>query len=85
MSPNGPMSKDDLIKEWRWNLTNHTPTVDGIKKIEKIRSAAKLFAEVMIDNCPTSRDLSLALTAMEEATFHANAAIARNETNDVKG
>jgi hypothetical protein len=79
-----PMSSEELIREWRWNLTNHTPTEEGIKKIEKIRSAAKLFAEVMIDNCPTSRDLSLALTSMEEATFHANASIARNLTDDKK-
>lgn len=79
-----PMSNEELLKEWKWNLTNHTPTEEGIAKIGRIRSAAKLFAEVMIDNCPTSRDLSLALTSMEEATFHANAAIARNMTDDVK-
>lgn len=79
-----PMTKEELVAEWNWNLTNHKPTAEGIEKIEKVRAAAKAFAEVMIENCPTSRDLSLALTSMEEATFHANAAIARNETDDKK-
>lgn len=79
-----PTTTEELVLEWRWNLSYHTPTEEGIKQITKIRSAAKLFAEVMIENCPTSGDLSLALTSMEEAVFHANAAIARNMTDDKK-
>lgn len=80
----GPMTKEQLQAEWHWNLTNHKPTAEGIEKIEAVRAGAKEFVDILLANCPTSRDLSLALTALEEATFHANASIARNETNDVK-
>ncbi len=78
------MSKEQLVKEWRFNLSNHTPTEEGKEAMTKLRSAAKLYAEVLIDQCPTSRDLSLALTALEESLFHGNAAIARNLTDDEK-
>lgn len=79
-----PMSKDQLKKEWEWNLTNHTPTPEGIEKIEKLREAGKAYVNAMLDLCPTSRDLSLALTCVEEGSMHAIASIARSETNDVK-
>ena len=34
---------------------------------------------LMIASCPDSRELSLALTNLEQAVFWANASIARNE------
>lgn len=73
-----PLNKAELVAVWRDNFSNHTPTKEGHEKIEKIRSATKLLAEVLIDNCPTSRELSLALTSLEEASFHANSAVARH-------
>lgn len=79
-----PMSKDQLKKEWDWNLSNHKPTEAGIEKIEKLRAAGKEYINTMLELCPTSRDLSLALTSVEEASFHAIASIARSETDDVK-
>jgi hypothetical protein len=73
-----------LKKEWEWNLTNHKPTDEGIAKIEKLRAAGKEYVNAMLDLCPISRDLSLALTSLEVASFHAIASIARSETDDVK-
>ena len=34
---------------------------------------------MLVDECPDSRELSVALTKLEEAVMWANAAIARNE------
>ena len=65
-----------------WNLTNHTPTPDGIKKIEAIRHAAKQFGLAIINNAPHTRERSTAITNLEQAVMHATAAIARNETED---
>ena len=39
------------------------------------------FAIFLTKTCPESRELSLALTHLEEAVMQANAAIARNETS----
>lgn len=62
-----------------WNLTNHTPNADQIMMIEDVRSWAKKFAKAVIASCPPSRELSLALSAIEQATTNAVAAIARAE------
>ena len=43
------------------------------------RQACSGLAEVILRNCPPSRERSLALTKLEEVMFWANAAIARNE------
>lgn len=42
-----------------------------------IRSTAKKFAELIVEECPASRETSLAVTKLEEAVFWANAALAR--------
>ncbi len=47
---------------------------------------AKSFAEILMLSCPRSRELSLALTNLEQSVMWAIAAIARNEkeeTSDV--
>jgi hypothetical protein len=56
----------------------HAP--DAGKKVlhETARSQAKATAEEWAEMLPESREKSLALTALEEALFWANAAIARN-------
>lgn len=70
--------------QWGYNLTNHTPTPDGIRKMEVMRTTAKVMAHAIIDICPAGRDQALALTSCEQMLFHANAAIARlhNEDNN---
>jgi hypothetical protein len=61
------------------NFTYHAPKGDQAAKYEIIRSMAKDVAAHLLMLCPRSRELSLALTKLEEAVFWANAAIARNE------
>lgn len=46
----------------------------------QIRAQAQAFAEFLIDHCPVGRELSTALTKIEEAVFHGNASIARERT-----
>ena len=44
-----------------------------------IREMAKRFSLHLAGECPQSRELSLAITKLEEVMFWANASIARNE------
>ena len=44
-----------------------------------LRDKAKELAMLLADECPDSREKSLALTKLEESIMWANAAIARNE------
>ena len=44
-----------------------------------MRSQGHSLAKVMVAQCPESRELSRAITKLEEAVFWANASIARNE------
>ena len=61
------------------NFTYHPPKGDQTEKYELIRDAAKAFAWVLLRLCPESRELSLAITHLEDAVMWANSAIARNE------
>jgi hypothetical protein len=61
------------------NFTYHRPFGDQPDRYELIRSRASDFAMVLMHNCPKSRELSLALTHLEESVMEANASIARNE------
>jgi len=60
-------------------FTYHPPFGDQPRRYEDMRRNAYSLAGLMIGSCPESRELSLALTKLEEAVFWANAAIARNE------
>lgn len=62
-------------------FTYHPPFGNQPLRYEKIRSMAWVFAEYLVNNCPDSRELSLAITKLEETVFFANAAIARHEEN----
>lgn len=69
----------DQIKKRENNFTYHAPKGDQAVRYGTIREAAKILAELLDDNCPPSRELSLAMTKLEEVVFWANASIARNE------
>lgn len=69
------MNTDDLDNRF----THHPPKGDQAERYESIRAYAKFFAGVINELCPDSREKSLAVTALEEATMWANASIARNE------
>lgn len=61
------------------NFTYHPPKPDQLLRYEEIRKNGLVFAELIVKDCPPSRERSLALTALENAIMWANAAIARNE------
>lgn len=48
------------------------------KKYSRIRVKAKELAYIIEEECPVSREKSLAMTKLEEASMWANASIARN-------
>lgn len=76
-SPYG--ADDKMLERLENNFVYHSPKPGQGERYEEIRSAAKRYALLLCDLTPPSREQSLALTALEEATFWANAAIARNE------
>ena len=61
------------------NFTYHAPTPDQLPRFEQIRDEGRELALLLNALCPQSRELSLALTKLEEVVMWANASIARNE------
>ncbi|MCK4960396.1 MAG: hypothetical protein KAT00_13370 [Planctomycetes bacterium] len=60
------------------NFTHHPPKGNDQEVYEALRERGKQFAALMLHHCKPSRELSLALTKLEEAVMWANAAGARN-------
>jgi len=60
-------------------FTYSAPKPDQTPRYEHIRTNAKAMAEHWCMECPAGRELSLALTNLEQAVMWAYAAIARNE------
>ena len=73
-----PLTEDDLARTKK-DFSYHAPKPNQIPRYGEIRDEAKDFAEVILINCPPSRERSLALTNLEQAVMWANASIARNE------
>ena len=67
------------ISELQSNFTYHAPKPGQPEKYVVIRDTAKGLAMLINDNCPDSREKSLAMTKLEECVMWANASIARNE------
>lgn len=57
---------------------HHPPTGPKVELHQTMRTTYKAVARVVAE-LPPSREQSLAITALEESMFWANAAIARNE------
>ena len=72
----------DLIERIENDFVYHAPFGDQAVRYENIRNAAKKLAKYFAASCPESRELSLALTNLEQAVFWANASIARNEKQE---
>ena len=53
------------------SLSHQVPGAAGVKKIEVLREAAKVFAEAIESQTPVSRERSLAITKLEEALMWA--------------
>jgi len=70
---------EDMKKRIQRNFTYHPPKNDQADRYERIRATAGELARLLVTSCPQSRELSLALTDLENAVMWANASIARNE------
>lgn len=68
-----------ILETIRNRFTYHSPKGTQPERYEKIRAAGLILAELLVENCPESRELSLSLTKLDETVMWANAAIARNE------
>jgi len=73
------MSASDkaLLERIENDFTYHAPTSDKQKKYERLRDMAKDLALAIADECPDSRERSLAITQVEQSVMWANASIAR--------
>lgn len=60
------------------NFKHHVPGEEDLAKYTLLRADFRAVVERLLKTCPKSRERSLALTKLEEASFWANASIARN-------
>lgn len=72
------MSKEELISRIENNHMFHSETPQVASRFHEVRLITEVCAKELVKLCPEGRELSLALTHLEEAMFWANAAIARN-------
>lgn len=56
----------------------HTPTREKTEGFEEMRTRARHLAHSLVEIVPPGRELSTALTKLEEVIFHANAGLARH-------
>lgn len=78
------MTKDELLKRINNNHKHYPPqTQKRIDNHQRVRHVTAECARSLVEVCPVSRELSLALTALEEAMFWANSAVARNENEAI--
>lgn len=67
----------------RDRFTYHAPTPETIPLFEEIRASGLTMARAVLNRTKPGREQSLAITKIEEAVMHANAALARNGAPDV--
>lgn len=60
-------------------FTYRPPLATQPARYVSIRQAANDFAKLLNESCPRSRELSLAMTNLEQVVMWGNASIARNE------
>lgn len=58
-------------------FTYHAPTGDQPARYERLRAKALEFAQLIMEDCPSSAERSTALTNLDVVVMFANAAIAR--------
>ena len=68
------MPQYDLENTFRY----HAPKDDQPARYEALRAKAKELAALILETVPDSRERSIALNKVEEASMWANAGIARN-------
>ena len=67
------------LKQNEMTFKYHAPKEGQPERYTRIRDKAGELAHLLVTNCPPSRELSLALTKLQEASMWANASIACNE------
>jgi hypothetical protein len=68
--------------DWKNRFTYASPQPDQIPRYQEIRVCAFELAKLIAEDCPPSREKSLAITHLEQTVMWANASIARNEGTD---
>ena len=68
-----------MIERIEKNFAYHPPIDNQGLRYAHLRAIAKDFAHILVRACPESRELSMALSHLEETVMWANASIARNE------
>lgn len=76
------MTGADLHARIEHDLGYHPPApgLDGDlvrERMEALRDGSKVLSHLLIDLCPVGRELSLALTAIEQACMYGIATLAR--------
>lgn len=61
------------------DMSLRSPLPEEMAHLDQVRNASRALAHVFVDNCPPSRELSLALTALDESLHWAIAAIVRQQ------
>ncbi len=69
--------RPNIQAEIEIRFTYHPPKGEQPRRYGLIRDEAKALAKIIVELTPDSREQSLALTALEETIFWANASIAR--------
>lgn len=64
------------------DFSYHPPTSSSIEDMKRIRDHARNLAHLFNNLVPDGRELSTALTKLEEAVMHANAGIARHQSEE---
>lgn len=73
-----PTSKDRLHERIESDFRYHPPRPDQLPLYNKLRDDTRALAHTLIDCVPEGRELSTALTKLEECVMQANAGIARH-------
>lgn len=73
------MSEELTQRIEKRDFVYHSPSNEQIEDYKTIRYKAQVFAHLINELCPDSREKSLALTNLEQAVMWANAAIARSD------
>jgi len=72
--------RDHLHSRVESDLSYHKPTDQTVSdRLEANRAHGKQLAHFLIENCPPGRELSMALTNLQQAMMWANAALVINQ------
>jgi len=75
-------TKQDLLEKLDVWFKYHSPTKEQTERYQKIRSAAKDFAQLIIENTPYCDDQLFAIQQIRSAVMFANASIACEESGN---